>query len=268
MEQSLDEIAELAEDLGEHSLSKGKVNLVKIAKKEGIMLIFGHYGEYFLGQLVHSSRRFYIHLNLDKLPDKTSARTRFTIAHELGHYFIDSHRINLSKGISLSNGNTLIVKHIEKQANHFASHLLMPKKNFIRSANKMESGLPAILALSNKYNTSIECTAIHYVSLNLIMGIMIKWHSDFSYHYSSYSSTFSKVVGIKGIPPIKFNPEYIKELVITLDNSNNEYFETVTLVSRWVFTVIPSSEKDFVGLEQSIKLGDFGGITLLVFNIS
>ena len=102
MEQTFEEIADLAEDMGNRNLYRGKVNLSKIAKKAGIELIYGHYANHFLGELVHSSRRFYIHLNLDKIPDKKSARMRFTIAHELGHYFIDSHRTKLSKGISLS----------------------------------------------------------------------------------------------------------------------------------------------------------------------
>jgi hypothetical protein len=80
MKQSLDEIAEYAEYIGKRNLTKGKVNLIKIAKKKGISIIYGHYKDCFLGELVHNAKHFYIYVNLDLLPDKKSARARFTIA--------------------------------------------------------------------------------------------------------------------------------------------------------------------------------------------
>lgn len=268
MEQTFEEIALLAEDLGNRNLVKGKVNLTKIAKRKNIDLIFGHYGEHFLGELVHSSRRFYIHLNLDRIPDKESARMRFTIAHELGHYFIDGHRTKLSKGISLSyksdSGNKPD-EPIERQANHFASHLLMPRKHFIRSAKKLEPGMNAILKLRSKYDTSIECTALQYINLNLTNSIMFRWRSDYSFHYSPYSKSFSQFTGIKDKAPVKLNPEYIKERLRAIEESGEDYDEVATTLSRWISSVTPGSKKDIVGLEQTIKLGDFGGITLLTF---
>lgn len=268
MEQNLDEIAELAESLGSHNLVNGKVNLARIAKRKGIELIYGHYEDHFLGQLVHSSRRFYIHLNQDKLTDKNSARSRFTIAHELGHYFIDSHRTQLSNGITLSYKNDLSNKtneKIERQANHFASHLMMPKKHFIRLAKKFEPGLESILKLRSKFDTSIECTTLHYINLDIANCIMIKWRPDFSFYYSSYSKSFSQFSGIKEKAPVKFNSDYIREQVKLIEADRLDYIEDATSLSKWISTIVPGSKKDYIGLQQTIKLGEFGGITLLVF---
>jgi Zn-dependent peptidase ImmA (M78 family) len=267
MEQTFDEIADLAEDLGSRNLIKGKVNLIKISNEKDIELIFGNYGEYFLGELVHSSKRFYIHLNLDKIPDKKSARMRFTIAHELGHYFIDSHRNKLSQGISLSykSDNDKPLVPIERQANHFASHLLMPRKHFIRSANKLDSGINAILKLRNKYDTSIECTTLQYINLNLTNSIMVRWRPNYTFHYSKYSKSFSQFTGIRERAPIKLNPEYLKNRCKVIEENGEDYDEVATTLSRWITTITPGSKNDVVGLEQTIKLGEFGGITLLTF---
>lgn len=118
-----------------------------------------------------------IHLNLDKFKNRKSARTRFTFAHELDHYFIDSHRKQLSKGrgpVLQKGAMENSEKKIEKKADHFAANLLMPRKNFIRAAKKYDPGFEAILGLKSKYDTSIECTCHHYMKHDLSNCIMIK----------------------------------------------------------------------------------------------
>lgn len=262
------EIASLAEDLGCRHFVDGKVDLEKIAKKKRIQFIHNDYGEDFLGQLVHLSKKFYIVLNTNLLSKGDSGRIRFTIAHELGHYFIDSHRAKLSEGISLSfkgDLNDEESKSIEIAANHFAAHLLMPKRKFKKLAHKLDPGLSCVLDLKNIFDTSIECTVKHYINLNISASIMIRWRSDCTYHYASYSKSFSTLTGIKHYPPIKFDVSYIKGLTEIINSSTCDYIESATLMSRWFSSIAPGSDKDITGLEQTIKLGAFGGITLLTF---
>lgn len=102
MGQSFEDIADLAEGIGNCFLCEDRVNLEMIVNSENITFIEGNYGNHFLGQLVHYSDKFYIILNLDQLANSESGRIRFTIAHELGHYFIDEHRTKLKKRISSS----------------------------------------------------------------------------------------------------------------------------------------------------------------------
>lgn len=268
MHQNLIDIEELAEDLGNRFLSRGKVNLEKIAKSKRINFIKKSYDNYFLGQLVHCSKKFYIILNTDLLSNSESGRLRFTIAHELGHYFIDEHRTKLAKGISLSYKGELSgqeCKNIEKQANHFASHLLMPKTSFCKLAKKKGLGLEAILFLKSRFDVSIYAATKHYIHLDVSPSIMIKWNSDFTYHYASYSKSFSEIMGVKGSPPIKYQTNYVQALASLAEQEFLGYYEDVTLLSRWISTITPNSAKDIVGLEQTIKLGEFGGITLLTF---
>jgi len=267
MRQSISELSDLAESIGINNLSKGKVAVINIAKKKNIEIIYGKYGHYFEGLLCFEDGKFYMHINLEKVTDIKSGRIRFTISHELGHFFIDHHRQKLKQGISLSFHGELTPeqKHIEKEANQFASSLLMPKSLFCNYAKKTEPGLESILSLKKRFDVSIGATAIQYLKFNLSCSIMINWHPDFSFHYASYSEQFSSLTGISGKTPIGFPTDYVKEITKIVDVNSKDYFETATPLSRWISTISPGSSKDLIGLEQTIKLGDFGGIALLTF---
>jgi Zn-dependent peptidase ImmA (M78 family) len=156
--ERFEELALLAESIAEENFGAGKTDLLLILQKNNISLIKGNYETYFLGNLVHQSRQFYLYLNMDMLTENQYPRIRFTIAHELGHYFIDEHRNLLKKGTSLSfnqKHNNLL---IEKEANHFASFLLMPTQRFLAAAASLPVGLPAILYLAGSFESSIDCT--------------------------------------------------------------------------------------------------------------
>lgn len=267
MKLNLDDIAELAESIGNRYLSRGKVVVKNIAKKKRIEIVYGQYGNHYDGLLCQEAGRFYMHINLEKVPDRKSERIRFTISHELGHFFIDNHRKKLEQGISLSFHGEMSSeeKRIEHEANHFASHLLMPQTLFCNLARKKEQGFDSILFLKKRFDVSIYATTIHYIHLNLSSSIMIKWNADFSFHYASYSISFSALTGIKKKPPVGFPVNYVQELAKIIDENSFDYFEAATPISRWISTITPGSEKDILGLEQTLKLGDYGGITLLTF---
>ncbi len=267
MIQSLEDIAELAESIANKNSFFGRVNLEKIARKNKINIIANNYKDYFIGQLVHSCGKFYIHLNNDQLSDKELGRKRFTLAHELGHFFIDEHRLKLLKGQSLS--YSLIGqenhKRIEFEANHFASNLLMPKNVFLKEAFQKEYGFDSILSLKNKFETSIECTTHHYLNHNVASLLMIKWNPDNTLKYTRYSQSFSELLGISGKPPVKYNPTYLLEQIQACEISNTGYVEKAIRLSKWISSIVPGGNKDLTGLEQTLKVGEFGAITLLLF---
>ena len=270
MSQTLEELAELAEQIAEENLSKGQVNLEKIARKQKIRIIEGNYGDAFLGELVHEKGKFYIHLNEPQFDPKVPGRKRFTIAHEYGHYFNDDHRNQLKNGISLSHTadyNMFSKNPIEKQANHFASNLLMPRSRFIKKCSRLEPGFESVLALKNSFNTSIECTALRYIQLDLAPCMFIKWNPDFSCKYASYTNSIQKITGLRGKPVIKVDTSYLNEVYETYEREffPDGFIEQVTTLSKWVGTILPGSRIDLIGLEQTIKTGDYGGITFLVF---
>ena len=90
---------------------------------------------------------------------------RFTVAHELGHYFLPGHPERLfpnGDGIHQSCSGYISHDPLERQADCFASALLMPKKLFSKAADKAGSGFNAIEKLARECKTSITSTAIRY----------------------------------------------------------------------------------------------------------
>lgn len=270
MSSTLTEIEDLAEFIAMQYLGNGIVDLNRIASDKNITIIYNNYAHYFLGQLVHENGDFFIHVNADQLPDINAPRARFTLAHDFGHYFIDHHRNQLAKGISLAltTDNPNIKKPLhEVEADHFASHLLMPKSVFIENINKTEPGIESVLSQKNYFNTSIECTSIYYTKLNILPCMFIRWKADPSQHYSVVSDSLIKQTGISKKPALKIHRDYIQSLFSEIENSSPkvEYLETATSLSKWVATIAPGSKFDLIGLEQTFKLGEYGGITFLVF---
>lgn len=92
---------------------------------------------------------------------------RFTVAHELGHYFLPGHPELLfanGDGIHQSKSGFTSQQREEKQADQFAAALLMPEALFKRAIDRAGQGFSAIQSLADLCKTSITSTAIRYVS--------------------------------------------------------------------------------------------------------
>lgn len=88
---------------------------------------------------------------------------RFTVAHELGHYFLKhQHEFIFANGIHSSNSGFINTQWYEIEADHFAAELLMPRSLFESKINTVEIGLSGIRELSTLFSTSITSTAIRY----------------------------------------------------------------------------------------------------------
>jgi Zn-dependent peptidase ImmA (M78 family) len=102
--------------------------------------------------------------------DKESpARQRFTIAHELGHYFLHTNKQTFVD--FRGNDENVIRNPKERQANQFAAALLMPKKilqNDIKTI-AAEDGVTEELVsfLAGKYKVSEEAMNYRLINLHL-----------------------------------------------------------------------------------------------------
>jgi hypothetical protein len=94
---------------------------------------------------------------------------RFTIAHELGHYFLEGHYKHI-----FADGNSRHVSDsgyssddpFEREADAFAAALLMPPGLFKSACACVAPGFKAIKTLSEKCLTSLTATAIRYADLS------------------------------------------------------------------------------------------------------
>ncbi|MBI5866081.1 MAG: ImmA/IrrE family metallo-endopeptidase [Planctomycetes bacterium] len=95
-------------------------------------------------------------------------RTRFSVAHELGHYFIEAHRAFLRRtGKSHpSRGEFLSDRTIETEADAFAAGLLMPASLLGPIVNEGEMSFADIERWAGEFKTSVTSTARRAVELS------------------------------------------------------------------------------------------------------
>lgn len=197
---SLIEIKNLAEAIALDISDNIITPLELILAEEELDLFYDSYGDCFDGMTVYDDNKFFIHINTFRWNKPNTPRSRFTIAHELGHYFINNHRIGLKKGLlsphpSKNNEN----KHfrIEREADYFASCLLMPEDRFKKIIHRKKFDFSIIKLLSGYFHASITATAIRFADIGnhpimIVFGengrIKWKWNSeDFPFKYLLYT---------------------------------------------------------------------------------
>ena len=98
---------------------------------------------------------------------KSEGFQRFSIAHELGHYFLDGHidHILPDDGVHTSHAGFVSGDPYELEADQFAAGLLMPATPFERALRRQDPGLEVIESLAELCRTSLTATAIRYAEL-------------------------------------------------------------------------------------------------------
>jgi Zn-dependent peptidase ImmA (M78 family) len=92
---------------------------------------------------------------------------RFSVAHELGHYFLDGHidHVLPNDGVHVSHAGFSSGDPYEQEADNFAVGLLMPTKPFKKLMGRSRLGLADIETARDACKTSLTSTAIRYAEL-------------------------------------------------------------------------------------------------------
>lgn len=93
---------------------------------------------------------------------------RFSVGHELGHYFLDGHidHVLPKDGIHTSHGGFVSADPHELEADHYSAGLLMPSTPFKRALNNRRPGLSSVEAMAGLCKTSLTATAIRCAELS------------------------------------------------------------------------------------------------------
>jgi IrrE N-terminal-like domain len=173
----LERAAEAAESIVSFAKEKEPpIDPIKIALKEkdSLTIIGDDFKNGFDGQLEfhprHQKFLLFYNTKYDKgLPQgEHHPRTRFSICHELGHYYLERHNEFLRKGGRKhgSRGEFSNNYQIEREADTFAANLLMPGKIMSPLVNKGELNLSKIELWANTFKASHVSGAIRAVSLS------------------------------------------------------------------------------------------------------
>ena len=101
---------------------------------------------------------------------------RFSVAHELGHYFLPGHIDAVLGGgsqVHTSRAGFVSEDKYENEADHFAAGLLMPDPMFRSALIKSDDGLAGIEHLSDLCQTSLTATAIRYAQKATIPAAIV-----------------------------------------------------------------------------------------------
>lgn len=260
------EIRGLASTVANDYFPDDQVDPLAILKDCGITWSFGDYGDTFDGVLECRNDQFHVYCNTARCGSPYSVRSRFTLAHELGHYFIDEHRRALLSGRVRAHTSFCEFEsrwRAEREADLFATCLLMPPHRFAEKTESVDEGLDGVLDLKEHFGTSITSTAIRYVKHDPIPCAVIKWKSE-GYGWRWVSQSMYKRGLSQTIEDIEDLPrKSATEKALTDETPTEEgYHENGGTASHW-FQNRPRGTGDPILWEQAVSLGQFGALTFL-----
>lgn len=195
---------------------------------------------------------------------KSEGFRRFTVAHELGHYFLEGHPEEILKTapIHISKaGFSQGTNSIELEADHFASGLLMPTRLVGKVIGGNRIGLDGIVALSQLAECSLTASAIRAAECSdYPMAVIVSSGEKIAYAFMSESfKSLDKLSYLrKGVPLPQTHT-----LQFNRDPKNVEQSRTVcgeTSLSQWF-----SCRRRLALDEEIIGLGGYG-FTLTVLS--
>jgi len=261
------EIEELAEAVANEYCEGLPVNPEVIAEKKGLTFSYGQYGDAFDGLLEYKEGKFHIFCNLDRVGKADSPRARFTLSHELGHYYIDEHRRTLIAGFSPSHPSSCEFESsmlVEKEADSFAANLLLPSGRFKKAARKVPRGMAGLRKLSDKFQVSLTTTVLRYVELDILPCAVVKWNwKGYAWKFlssSAYRSYFRKTFENSNKLPVDCPTRMALGGQKAPDTG---FFRSGTVASAWFPGILEDDDHNSIIIEEAISLGRFGVLTLL-----
>ncbi len=143
------------------------VRPLEIAAQEGIVVRSGFFGEGFDARIeYYRSQQEFCIFHAESGGWRTDGRVRFSLAHELGHFYLPAHRERLLNGSRHNSESDFGSKNpTELEADEFAADLLMPMELLRGQLNSFSCGfctLSDLARLAERLGTSLTSTARRY----------------------------------------------------------------------------------------------------------
>jgi Zn-dependent peptidase ImmA (M78 family) len=120
--------------LQRYEISKPPTDVERLAKREGVRIIEEQMESEISGMLYREADRAVILINKYDSP----ARKRFSIAHELGHFFLHTSAVFVDRRVRFRNSASSQGTNPEEiEANNFAAELLMPESLVLEEASRL-----------------------------------------------------------------------------------------------------------------------------------
>ncbi len=190
---------------------------------------------------------------------------RFCVAHEIGHYKLPGHIEHVLADGSLihhSHAGNFTGDPFEVEADQFAAALLMPDPLFSREMQSVGEGLDAVKQLQIKCITSLEATAIRYVSKTDIPAAVIRSVGQ-KIEYCSMSKPLKDIDGLDWIKKGTLVPQGTATWRLNSDTKaieSGERLDEMTDLSIWF-----NGSKNIEFHEEVLGLGSYGKILTIIY---
>jgi Zn-dependent peptidase ImmA (M78 family) len=195
-----------------------------------------------------------IFINTNK---KSKGRINFSIAHEIAHavlphhaqknYFCYLNDINEANRIRMD-------KHLEIEANNFASYILLPDRQFKTDINRRNFSIENVQALSEKYQVSLVLIAKKWVELsNLEIAMLVSTGGIVDWWITSESFPYKW---------IDTNVEFDSTIYKAIENQEVRSYKKIVSSTKWSNPNLPEIKL----LEETRKIFDDKALTILQVN--
>jgi len=194
------EIVTLAEGFAIEAFGFGAVHPEQLIEEADLTLSRGRYGDAFDGMLEYDGEGFHIYANLDRLGRLDEGRGAFTLGHELGHFYIDEHRHWMEANPGKNHPSFLFSSQAkdtlhEREADIFASSLIMPSPSFRRHVRAPAPSADVVLETAGFFRCSITSTAIRFCEMEPFPCAIIRWSDTGAHLWGRMSARVQSVYG-------------------------------------------------------------------------
>jgi Zn-dependent peptidase ImmA (M78 family) len=260
-------ISELAEDIWQTYSGERQVFLDGIANSVGASLSYGDYGDAFDGLIEHRKATFHIFCNIARGQPYGSPRARFTVAHELGHFFIDEHRNALLAGKS---PHFSFTEHpsdnpVEAEANLFAANLLMPTQEYRKALLEGSAGLNGIIDAASTFAVSIQSSALRFTAIGKRPCAIVMFRDggkpwwDISHELKAHGYRWMQKLRGDSVPSDSATGLAMRDGTSSLGVVR----QSGTVASAWFTGIQKGSSHDEMFMESALRLCGRGVLTLL-----
>lgn len=182
---------------------------------------------------------------------------RFSISHELGHYFLPGHidAVLAESNVHESHAGFTSSNSYEVEADHFAAGLLMPSHLFLPILRRTGTGLAAIESLADACNTSLLATAIRVIDCTVDpMAIVVSTANKID--YCCMSDALKEIEGITWLKKGQPVPRTSATFQLNLDSNKVQRgarTQGTANLQEWF-----SCDRNIEVTEDVIGLGSYG----------
>ena len=146
------------------SIKMPPIGVEQIARQERIKIRPSDYDGAFDARLEYiRSKNIFVLYYDTTVRGQTRGRQRFSIGHELGHYYLEEHRKRLVSGeFHNSDADFVSDDEFEREADTFSAYLLMPGPLF-KQRMPVGCDLSDIIKLAQKFDVSLTSAAVRFV---------------------------------------------------------------------------------------------------------